>query len=215
MSGSVNGGSAPIEPGEVIAWVGEVWTEEGWDASQKKKYMRAWGDEGWHRRMVGMQGLVRAGERSVGPLVETLNQGEAGMRVFAAQTLGFLGPLAPRDALEAALQDPETAVRLYAVDALGMSGVGGLADLLGPMKISEKDRDVKKHIAYALLRAGTPIDVSVVDTLLAWDSETIDRAAVGELAPDFELTALTGESIRLSDFRGEKAVVLVFIYGDT
>lgn len=32
-------------------------------------------------------------------------------------------------------------------------------------------------------------------------------------APDFELKDLQGESVRLSDFRGKKNVVLIFLRG--
>ena len=35
----------------------------------------------------------------------------------------------------------------------------------------------------------------------------------GELAPDFELEDIEGHSIRLSDFRGSKPVVLAFLRG--
>lgn len=35
-------------------------------------------------------------------------------------------------------------------------------------------------------------------------------AEIGELAPDFELSNQHGEAVKLSDFRGKKAVVLVF-----
>ncbi len=34
-----------------------------------------------------------------------------------------------------------------------------------------------------------------------------------ELAPDFELTDVTGKRVRLSDYRGRKHVVLVFNRG--
>ena len=215
LMGPARAHEVPKEPAEAIAWVGDAWTEEGWDASLKKKYMRTIDDVGWHRRVLGMRELVRGGEGSVRALVETLRDGDAGMRVFAAQTLGFLGPVAPRAELVAALGDEETAVRLYAVDALGMSGAKGLTELLTPMKAGEPDRDVKKHIDYALLRGGVTVDAEVAETLLAWDPRMIDSAVVGEMAPDFQLTALTGETFRLSDFRGKQAVVLVFVYGDT
>ena len=33
---------------------------------------------------------------------------------------------------------------------------------------------------------------------------------VGDMAPDFTLTATNGQKIKLSDFRGKKAVVLAF-----
>ena len=35
----------------------------------------------------------------------------------------------------------------------------------------------------------------------------------GELAPDFELEDINGNSIRLSSFRGSKPVVLAFLRG--
>jgi peroxiredoxin len=35
----------------------------------------------------------------------------------------------------------------------------------------------------------------------------------GELAPDFELKDINGNSIRLSSFRGSKPVVLTFLRG--
>ncbi len=41
----------------------------------------------------------------------------------------------------------------------------------------------------------------------------LDRVQVGELAPDFTLTALNGPAVSLSDYRGEKNVVLVFYRG--
>jgi peroxiredoxin len=35
----------------------------------------------------------------------------------------------------------------------------------------------------------------------------------GELAPDFELEDINGKLVRLSDFRGNKPVVLAFLRG--
>jgi peroxiredoxin len=37
--------------------------------------------------------------------------------------------------------------------------------------------------------------------------------APGEIAPDFELEDINGNSIRLSSFRGRKPVVLAFLRG--
>lgn len=39
------------------------------------------------------------------------------------------------------------------------------------------------------------------------------HTAVGQSAPDFELTDVTGRTVRLSDQAGEKNVVLVFTRG--
>lgn len=41
----------------------------------------------------------------------------------------------------------------------------------------------------------------------------LDRVVVGTEAPDFSLRALSNEVITLSDYRGEKTVVLVFYRG--
>lgn len=41
----------------------------------------------------------------------------------------------------------------------------------------------------------------------------LDRVQVGDLAPDFSLVSLEGPVLTLSDFRGEKNVVLVFYRG--
>ncbi|KPJ90815.1 MAG: hypothetical protein AMS18_09985, partial [Gemmatimonas sp. SG8_17] len=41
----------------------------------------------------------------------------------------------------------------------------------------------------------------------------LERVAVGDVAPDFSLTALSGEVLTLSDFRGAKNTVLVFYRG--
>jgi peroxiredoxin len=40
-----------------------------------------------------------------------------------------------------------------------------------------------------------------------------DPIAVGQLAPDFELTDVHGNTVRLSDYRGQKHVLLVFTRG--
>lgn len=43
--------------------------------------------------------------------------------------------------------------------------------------------------------------------------EEVDRLAVGHMAPDFTLNSYSGDVVTLSDFRGEKVVLLVFYRG--
>lgn len=43
------------------------------------------------------------------------------------------------------------------------------------------------------------------------DEQDTIEAKIGSHAPDFNLTAHTGEQVRLSDFRGKKNVVLFFV----
>jgi peroxiredoxin len=42
------------------------------------------------------------------------------------------------------------------------------------------------------------------------DKEPQTKVKVGDMAPDFSLPATTGKEIKLSDFRGQKSVVLAF-----
>ena len=41
----------------------------------------------------------------------------------------------------------------------------------------------------------------------------LDRVTVGDLAPDFSLLAYAGDVVTLSDYRGDKNVILVFYRG--
>lgn len=42
---------------------------------------------------------------------------------------------------------------------------------------------------------------------------TLNLITPGELAPDFELKDITGNTIRLSSYRGNKPLVLAFLRG--
>lgn len=197
----------------------EGWADDAWEPKGEgrfSRYIRSLNDEGWQVRLRTIQGLIAAGEKSVAPLIELLRDGKPHERILAAQALGYLGANVPREPLLAAAKnDADAAVRLYAVDSLGMLGGMDLSAELSDLAKSEKNGDVKRHIAYALERRNTGIEPQIVDGLIKWDSRQINSAKLGEQAPDFELAAVTGEKVRLSDFRGKQAVVLVFIYGDT
>ncbi|UCD77072.1 MAG: redoxin domain-containing protein [Desulfobacterales bacterium] len=54
----------------------------------------------------------------------------------------------------------------------------------------------------------------VVFALLLGCATTGQSPAVGKAAPDFSITDVSGDEVRLSDFKGKKNVVLVF-YADS
>ncbi len=96
-----------------------------------------------------------------------------------------------------------------------MRGGVDLGEPLGKLAAQEKNGDVRKHIGYAIGRQLAGVRPEVVRDLILWDGKLINTAQVGRPAPDFSLKSLTGETVRLSQYRGRRAVVLVFIYGDT
>lgn len=209
-------GEEPMSSGEWLTCFVARWDDEAWVSGRRRAYMRPLDDKGWQARMLAMQGLAANGQDAVGPLLRALKSEDTPTRLLAAQTLGYLAPNVPREPLIEALEnDTDAAVRLYAVDSLGMQGGADLKELLTPCRESEKNRDTKKHIAYALEREREAVDRRIIDTLIKWDSRQINSAAIGQPAPDFELTTVSGVKYRLSDFRGKQPVVLVFIYGDT
>jgi hypothetical protein len=199
-----------------LGWFAARWDDEAWVSGRRRAYMRPLDDQGWQARMLAMQGIAATGKDAVAPLVAALKSDHTPTRLLAAQTLGYLAPHVPREPLVEALEnDPDAAVRLYAVDALGMQGGKDLTKTLASRRASERNRDTKKHIAYALERKKEIVDPSIIDSLIKWDSRQINSAEIGKPAPDFQLTTVSGAKYQLSDFQRKKHVVLVFVYGDT
>ncbi len=94
-----------------------------------------------------------------------------------------------------------------------MFGKFAPTDELKAMKEKDANRDVKAHVGFTLDRDDKP--VALQKMLAGYDLAKMNTAVVGKAAPEFELTDATGKTHKLADFKGKKAVVLVFVYGDT
>jgi hypothetical protein len=215
--------SAIADPGRPVdRWLQDVSTdyaEDGWVQKPNFRplgYMRPTDDKGWQTRMLALRAVVMQGKSSIPSLLKALESGDVSRRVFAAQALGYLGAdVPPKPLLRAAREDKLAAVRLYAIDALGMRGESANTIDWMSLRKQERNGDVRKHIGYGVERKDAAIHESVIQTLKNWNPQSINTAVVGKPAPDFELTSATKQKIRLSSFRGKKSVVLVFVYGDT
>ncbi len=64
-------------------------------------------------------------------------------------------------------------------------------------------------------RKDSPVPADVVNTLANFDVESWPAVEKGQPTPDFTLKSLDGPEFTLSQFKGVKPVVLVFVYGDT
>src|SRR5262249_27554387 len=80
------------------------------------------GDPGGRVRVEALVGLAKQGPATVPVLVEVLRKGSPSAREFAAQALVFFAEPALRPALEQALDDPKSGVRIHAIQALSMLG---------------------------------------------------------------------------------------------
>lgn len=208
----------PASLDDALAAFSEHWREADWvpKTGRRTKFMRPLNDPGWKARMLALHAIVKAGADAVKPMRQMLRSGSGPERALAAQALGYLPAKAAREELiEAAIGDERDVVRLYAIDSLGMLGENGVSVDWESIGKRQKNRDVKRHLAYAEQRAGKPVEPAIVETLANWDATKMDTARVGQPAPDFELSSVDGQKVRLSDYRGRQAIVLVFIYGDT
>jgi len=178
--------------------------------------MRPGDDAGWQARFRAFRRLVTMGKTALPELRIKLHEGAPVERILAAQAIGFMPARDCADDLADAVQhDKEPAVRLYAIDALSMLDGKARQPLFQRLEKTEEQRDVKRHLGYALERDSTRTGDEVTAMLRDWDPQQLDTARVGQPAPDFELASISDQRIRLSDFRAKKAVVLVFVYGDT
>jgi hypothetical protein len=204
----------PKSPAETLLWFSQQWDDTTWTAARNS--MRPADDRGWQARMLALQSLVQSDAAAVPVLVKALKGENVSQRILAAHALSYLAPQVPYQAIaDAAKNDSNAAVRLYAADALGMQGNMKSAQLLKQLHEQEKNRDARWHLRYALERGSQAVSQAMVQKLRAWDPARLASATIGKPAPDFKLQSLTGQQISLNSFRGKQAVVLVFIYGDT
>ncbi len=207
---SVAAADEPRQPSQALAEF-----QKAWKPLTGRAYMRPLDDSGWKARMEALQQLARAGAQAVPILTDAVKNGNDDTRVFAAQALALLPDAAAKAPLIESLTDKHPAVRLYALDALSMFGKVPDEEPYQTLRQKDANRDVRAHAAFAIERDDKPQPDAIRKTLIGYDLKALATAKLGEKAPDFTLPTATGKQVRLSDYRGKKPVVLVFVYGDT
>ena len=173
------------------------------------------GTPAWKVRMECLVALAKAGPASVPVLLDALKTGSPESRALAGGALSFLADEKIRPALEQSVEDKERDVRLYAIRALGR--LGRLEAKPKYQQIADKDTSagVRFEMTFALTRDDKPEPGAIRKTLSRYDLTRMDSARLDKAAPDFALGDTSGKTWRLSDFRGKKSVVLVFLIGTT
>ena len=174
-------------------------------------------DDAWKVRIEVENALIVIGKPAVPTLIEACRDSNPHVRTLAAYTLGCLNDASASSALmRIVFGDPYGPARLMAVEALGRLGA---KEALSVVKgaIEDKSSYVRNAAKWALPRVESGEGVG--DTLRGLAMSTFDKskiatAVVGKPAPDFALTDDAGETVQLSDFRGKKNVVIIFLLAD-
>ncbi|PEN05227.1 hypothetical protein CRI93_13530 [Longimonas halophila] len=168
-------------------------------------------------RTLAVRDLIRHGQGGqVANVIGLLRHDSMHVRQVAAMTLGLLraesaiAPLSKR----LADMDEDPVVRSQAAIALGQ--IGGGAEVLAAQEETAEQPDVRHQCEVALdrIRKQKPVEPAAAEQIAALDSEAFGRVQVGEPAPNFTLNDTEGTAWSLSDLRGEKTVVLLWVFAD-
>lgn len=197
---------APDQAGAILGEFSKAWPEN-------RTPYRTDRDASWKSYALALRALVLIGDKAVPSLLAGCSDKNFQVRALSARALGFLGAKSAVPKLIELLDDPQGPVALLAADALGQLQVPAGLEALEKAKARLKNGDVLLHVNKALERK-TPVEEDVRELILKLDERSIDAARIGKPAPDFSLKDAQGKSWTISQFKGQKAVALVFMYGD-
>ena len=171
----------------------------------------------WRVRTLAVRDLVRLGNGAASDLIAALEHADPHVRHAAAMTLGVLRADEAIDALEKTLlSGKDSVVRSQAAIALRQIGQQRALAALRRAHAEDSSRDVRHQAeltVYALEHgfAATPELAKAYRDL---EASRFNQVRVGLPAVDFELPDTEGNQWRLSDLRGKKPVVLIWIFAD-
>jgi peroxiredoxin len=188
-----------------------------YDRGLNKHGVASLDDQDWRVRTLVVRDLVRLAASATPALIAALGDKDEHARHVAAMVLGITRATNAVAALGTVLhKDGDSVVRSQAAIALGQIGErSSLADVQAAQK-SDKSKDVQHQAelaAYAIEHGRTPTP----ELARAWaslDESKFGRLHVGQPAPDFQLTDTWGNAWRLKNFRGEKPIVLIWVFAD-
>jgi peroxiredoxin len=174
-------------------------------------------DVAWRVRLLAIRDLARLGSSALPEVIKHTHDENPHVRNIAAFVLG----LNPGEDSKAALieslhQDPDPVVRSQAAISLAQLESEAALPVLQDLAKNDASRDVRHQCdlaVYRITQYDEP-DTNLATAYAELDESTFEQINVGQPAIDFELVDTDGNSWRLSDFRGKKDVVLIWIFAD-
>lgn len=174
-------------------------------------------DTDWKVRTLAVRDLVRIGISGAEEIEKGLLHKSMHVRQVAAKVLGIISAISAIDQLEILAQnDSINMVRSQAIIALGQIGSKHSLEMLRKLNRNDPSRDVRHQSELAIYQIENQLGVTA-ENLSDWqslDQKTFNTVHEGELAPDFDLEDTEGKSWKLSTFRNDKWVVLIWIFAD-
>jgi peroxiredoxin len=174
-------------------------------------------NEDWRIRLLGVRDLVKAGQGSVDEIIEGLKHDDEHVRQVSAMTLGILRSEEGIVGLEQlALKDSSAVVRSQAIISLGQIESTGSLDLLNKILKEDPSRDVRHQCELSIDQIEKQMGTSEeqLNAFLSLDEATFESVQLDEAASDFELQDTEGKVWKLSDFKDENWVVLIWVFAD-
>lgn len=174
-------------------------------------------DGDWRVRTLAVRDLVRLGADASATLIDALHDTDVQVRYAAVMALGIIREANAVPTMEATLRnDSDSIVRSQAAVALGQIGQKRSLAILRQAQTEDKSRDVQHQAelsAYAI-EHGFVAAPELAAAYRRLDETRFNKVRIGKPAIDFELPDTEGRLWRLSDFRGKKPVVLIWIFAD-
>ena len=181
-------------------------------------------NDDWKVNTLAVRDLCRQDAKVIPILLDAMTDLNLHVRHVAALSLGIL-PLIPDAtaendrriaALESALlNDQEQVVRSEAAIALGRLLATTAVPNLKTVAEMDSSKDVQHQCEIAIERISKmQQDESLLNAYRRLEESTFNSVTTGQPAPDFTLADTDGKSWTLSELRGSKTVVLIWIFAD-
>lgn len=174
-------------------------------------------DNSWRVRLLAVRDLIRLGESAIPQLTSRLEDRNSHVRELCAMVLGILEASDANQALIKRLkEDPDSVVRTQAASALGQIGLRKSLEALEEAMEKDTSRDVipQSEMSITQIKNEIKSDPNLVSAYRSLDESNFNSVQVNQPAVDFELKDTNGKTWKLSDFKGKKNVVLIWVFAD-